>query len=247
MRIAGWILLVAGLCLCASLAWAAVGFLLMGIGLISLQIAERKRRRAMNSAPPGAETPGMRQEPVVAAAPAMYPAESVIIRPNPGVSCYDKEAWRRLVAEDSDLLHLTSILADYGQQYVDEMAKSYLALVDKKRLPAIVEAIIATAQESPHRMSAPRADQRPLTSTRAPIVVSSEPRHDRPATGSSTFATTLLSKAEDPSGAAVEEPSIGITAEETLVGPERSQQRRNTTITSADDDLAEMVSKFAQG
>ena len=51
MRILGWVLLIAGLLLCASILWAAVGFLLMGFGLICLQIAEARRRRVNLTAP----------------------------------------------------------------------------------------------------------------------------------------------------------------------------------------------------
>ncbi len=42
MRVLGWLLLVGGLLLCASILWAAPGFLCMGLGLIFLQIAEEK-------------------------------------------------------------------------------------------------------------------------------------------------------------------------------------------------------------
>jgi|SRR5215211_8172891 len=46
MRILGWVLLIGGLLLCASVSWAAPGFLFMGFGLIFLRMAEQKRRRA---------------------------------------------------------------------------------------------------------------------------------------------------------------------------------------------------------
>src|SRR5258708_37027416 len=52
MRILGWLLLVGGFLLCASILGAAPGFLCMGLGLIFLQIAERKRRRAKPVASP---------------------------------------------------------------------------------------------------------------------------------------------------------------------------------------------------
>ena len=67
MRIAGWILLIAGALLCATLVWATVGFLLMGVGLLSLLVAENNRKRAshpvVERAPPddansGAADPG---------------------------------------------------------------------------------------------------------------------------------------------------------------------------------------------
>jgi hypothetical protein len=49
MRIAGTFLLLGGLLLCISIVWAAVGFAMMGLGLICLLIAERKKH---STAPP---------------------------------------------------------------------------------------------------------------------------------------------------------------------------------------------------
>jgi len=51
MRIAGTFLLLGGLLLCISIIWAAVGFLIMGLGLICLLIAERRKKPS--TAPPG--------------------------------------------------------------------------------------------------------------------------------------------------------------------------------------------------
>ncbi len=48
MRLFGFVLLVAGLLLCVSIVWAALGFLMMGFGLICLLVAERSRKRAPN-------------------------------------------------------------------------------------------------------------------------------------------------------------------------------------------------------
>jgi hypothetical protein len=63
MRIAGAFLLVGGFLLCVSIVWAAVGFLMMGFGLICLLIAEQRTRRS--TAPPGpvADEAGRLQEP----------------------------------------------------------------------------------------------------------------------------------------------------------------------------------------
>ncbi len=51
MRIAGTFLLLGGLLLCISIIWAAVGFMMMGCGLICLLIAERRKKHS--TAPPG--------------------------------------------------------------------------------------------------------------------------------------------------------------------------------------------------
>jgi hypothetical protein len=50
MRILGTLLLFGGFLLCISIAWAAVGFLMMGFGLICLLVAERRKKRS--TAPP---------------------------------------------------------------------------------------------------------------------------------------------------------------------------------------------------
>jgi hypothetical protein len=48
MRLFGFVLLIAGFLLCVSIVWAALGFLMMGFGLICLLIAERNRKCAPN-------------------------------------------------------------------------------------------------------------------------------------------------------------------------------------------------------
>jgi hypothetical protein len=51
-RIVGWLLLLMGTLLVLSIAWAAIGFLSLGIGLICLQVAEKKRKlRRLGSSP----------------------------------------------------------------------------------------------------------------------------------------------------------------------------------------------------
>lgn len=46
MRLLGAGLLVAGFLLCVSIAWAALGFFMMGAGLICLLVAEQRSKRA---------------------------------------------------------------------------------------------------------------------------------------------------------------------------------------------------------
>jgi hypothetical protein len=46
MRLVGAGLLVGGFLLCVSIAWAALGFLMMGGGLICLLVAEERSKRA---------------------------------------------------------------------------------------------------------------------------------------------------------------------------------------------------------
>jgi hypothetical protein len=50
MRLFGLVLLIGGFLLCVSIVWAALGFLMMGLGLICLLIAERSRNRRISRA-----------------------------------------------------------------------------------------------------------------------------------------------------------------------------------------------------
>ena len=161
MRLTGWVLLLIGGLLCATISWAALGFLLMGIGLISLQVAER-RRRPDDAVPAGA---GGFTPPRLSAGlqpPTLDPVTGQDTGQDPGPQRqprrvawpdkkadppYDRQAWRRLVDSDPDLAQLAKVLADYGPQYVDELAASYLAAPDKSRLGAIVDGIIARARD----------------------------------------------------------------------------------------------------
>jgi hypothetical protein len=69
MRIAGTVLLIGGVLLCVSIVWAALGFLMMGFGLICLLIAERRRARLAASTIPYSDEIDPRQEP------ALFPEE----------------------------------------------------------------------------------------------------------------------------------------------------------------------------
>lgn len=173
MRIAGWILLLIGFLLCISVAWATLGFLLMGVGLVSLQVPKQNRRRVPRAASaerlemplravarPRAEEPVIRREPALAPAPEVAQTAdlasprfdgSALARSVAAISVsakpsYDKEAWHHLIEHDPDLAQLASVLADYGQPYVDELAMRYLAAPDKSRLGAIVDGIVANAR-----------------------------------------------------------------------------------------------------
>lgn len=118
----------------------------MGVGLVSLMIAEEKRRRPKIKSALSAEKPeSCQEEPLVtpSGAPVLEPSR----RSSGGNFSYDKNAWRLLVENDADIAQLTSILAEYGDHFVDELAECYLAGTDDKtRLPAIIESIIAGAK-----------------------------------------------------------------------------------------------------
>src|SRR6476660_5028553 len=100
MRILGWLLLVGGLLLCVSILWAAPGFFCMGLGLIFLQIAERKRRKAKSAASPSDQSePHAEQAPVPEATRTLVPPETDeevgAGRENvTGLYSYDRQEWR---------------------------------------------------------------------------------------------------------------------------------------------------------
>jgi hypothetical protein len=151
MRILGWLLLVGGLLLCVSILWAAPGFFCMGLGLIFLQIAERKRRKAKSAASPSDQSePQAEQAQIPEATWAVVPPETEedagAGRENvTGLHSYDRQEWRALLSSDADISRLAKVLESYGQKYVDEFAAAYLALNDKDYLPAILRNIVASA------------------------------------------------------------------------------------------------------
>jgi hypothetical protein len=212
MRIAGWVLLLAGFVLCLSVAWAALGFLLMGIGLVSLQVAERKQRKAEKASAVAvidarpepattlAEVPAAQDAPVAPEPPPLPAPETPL---HADGSVYDREAWRRLVESDPDLARLAAVLADYGQHHVDEFAGSYLAKPDKSRLAAIVNEIVAKAAR---KESAPAA-----------VTPPEVPQRSTPRIRTAPDATRL----------------------------EPPPEHANDKIASAEDDLSELIRKFA--
>jgi len=151
MRILGWLLLVGGLLLCVSILWAAPGFFCMGLGLIFLQIAERKRRRAESAASPSDQSePQAEQAQIPEATWALVPPETEedagAGRENvTDLYSHDRQEWRALLSSDAGISRLAKVLESYGQKYVDEFAAAYLALNDKDYLPAILRKIVASA------------------------------------------------------------------------------------------------------
>lgn len=178
MRFAGWLLLIVGTLLCVSIVWATIGFLMMGLGLICLLIAEKRTKRATAVArPPGKAT----KPPATAREPRFQPVEiravaaslpepratsaaraaraavvtSTIARIRQEHSSYDAEKWNALVGSDPDIARLVEALAPYGRQHVDELATVYLALDDKNYLPDIVDEIVASARRNAGQHRAP--------------------------------------------------------------------------------------------
>jgi hypothetical protein len=172
MRIAGWVLLVGGFMLCVSALSAAFGFLFMGFGLIFLQIAEQKAKSpaTSESSRSGQSEPQREPPPHRALAPSQAaPEREVVDRESAiGPSSYDRERWRLLLRNDADISRLVTVLAPYGEKYVDELAAAYLALNDKDHLPMILRQIIASARRDNHQNV---AGDRSLENSNADAVV----------------------------------------------------------------------------
>ena len=124
--------------------------LLHGLGLIFLQIAERKRRRAKSAASqPDQSEPQLEPAAIPEAARALVPpnADARAGRKNAtSLHSYDTQKWRALLSSDGDIWRLAKALEPYGQKYVDEFAAAYLAVNDKDHLPMILRQIIASAR-----------------------------------------------------------------------------------------------------
>jgi len=248
MRIAGWTLLVGGLFLCLSVVWAALGFLMMGFGLISLQVAEHNRRRATNLTTLSAEcSDAPPEEHEVGSERAQVLYKEAPCRASSRETSYDRQAWQRLLERDADLAQVTSVLADYGQQYVDEFANDYLSAGDKKRLPKIVEGIIRRARGSAIPFSNDRleSDVKSFSSVGEPDVALHQRDHRAgPLLGAaSKFTVKPPSNPPAPFVEAKQE-TTGATVQDSFT-PEPNVGGRNNTITSADQDLTDLLSKFA--
>lgn len=67
---------------------------------------------------------------------------------------FDRVRWNELVKVDPQLALVAEKLAQLGNKWVDEFARSYMILGDKQYLPNIVNRIIAQAREEEERNAA---------------------------------------------------------------------------------------------
>jgi hypothetical protein len=256
VRVAGWILLIAGAMLCATLVWATLGFLLMGIGLVSLLVAENNRKRARSADASGtrAHQPMAAPPPIATSPPIPEPVPFVRREPSMGTiapaSSYDRQAWRQLVESDTDLARVAAVLGDYGHQYVDELAKEYSAVGDKTRLPEIVDGIIgrAGASVAPRSNLKPANEVRPANSVRRSNLMA--PRPDRtPLPPANLKVSEIL---PDPAPQQLE-PVEPVKQEAVsapvpppiAVEPEPGEKDRTKTIVGADEELTAMLGRLS--
>jgi hypothetical protein len=180
MRIFGGLLIASGLLLCLTIFLAPLGIILIIAGIVCVVIGGRQktvitnvvqvagtpgdaymqanvpvdegRRSGTRSVdgplpPPDPRLTNDRARPVIDVTPS---------RPEAPRYGYDRAKWDALVAFDEDIARIEQALAPYGQSYVDQFAAAYLALNDKRYLPAIIEKILASAKQDARARSAAR-------------------------------------------------------------------------------------------
>ncbi|WP_375311199.1 hypothetical protein WHZ77_29660 [Bradyrhizobium sp. A5] len=133
MNIAGALLLIFGFFLCISIAWATIGFVAMGLGLILLQVVAKR---------PPIELEEKLVQPNL---PDVSPDE-LAIPSNLASGIEHKEGWELLLKSDSELASVAAVLSRFGSQYVDQLARVYMAINRRELLPAILELIVSAAR-----------------------------------------------------------------------------------------------------
>lgn len=147
-RILGWLSLLVGTILVVSVTWVAVGFLSLSLGLIFLQIAERKRKLSRASSSPDVSVDVFLSPQTIhgrqidAGAVPHFRSETDIARPPP-----NGDVWPILTELDPDIKKLAVALAPYGQRYVDQLAAECLDAADATQFPEIGRKIVAAALE----------------------------------------------------------------------------------------------------
>ena len=139
LLLGGYLLCISGYLLCDSLLLVAIGFFMLGLGLICWLIAEGRAAMPRLAGPNAWKEPLQFREPTVA---FVWPKD---LPPSQISDFPDNENWQSLVENDPDIARLVSVLAPYGQQYVDEFARAYLVFNDKEYLPMIIKKIVESA------------------------------------------------------------------------------------------------------
>ena len=258
MRLAGWLLLIAGCALCLSIGWAALGFLLMGVRLVSLRTAEAKRHRAAVAGPAAPELsvaslavtppppPPIRVQPALARVepPPLAAAQRAI-----PVPLSDAEKWRILLATDADVAHLATALLPYGQKHVDRLAAAYLSETDRARLPEIIDRIVATARHDADRSAIEKAA--PLREPVDPpeiVAPGSEPDPGPPMLQAAP-APGLSAKRRFMDSAIPDDETVQTGIDEVPEAVDDSARKatvvRGPTIVVADEDLSDLLGQLA--
>jgi hypothetical protein len=267
LRPAGWLLFIAGFLLCLTVVWAALGFLLMGVGLVALLAAESRRKRLAAAievktvaSAPAAETvvpaspPPARKMVLPPSAPVSPPP----IRPEPSplkppvlrsapVPLTDAEKWRILLASDADVARLAAALAPYGQKYVDRLASAYLREADSSRLPEVINRIVEAARNDAKQNA--DATVAPPAEPVAPPAVEEDPVERHIVETVDEVPPADAEAAPRPSARQRLLDSVIPADELAHAAPDevkKSETRagRGSTIVAADDDLTDLLGSF---
>ena len=169
MRIAGIVVFVFGFLICLSIVGIPFGIFLMIVGVLMMIFGGRSKTIITNVvqvsnapgqsyAPPPEAAPyvpevkqvSAREPPALAPPIDITPRREPLYQPRVTVAQsepdYDRKKWQALLKYDPDLAKVANKMQELGDEWVDELARSYLAINDKTYLPNIVAQIIADAR-----------------------------------------------------------------------------------------------------
>lgn len=141
MRFVGLLLLVFGAALCASVVWAAVGFLAMALGLICIQV-RTKRLSVPGDACVSGERAVVLSEPPIASSDRSSAQAATLEGEAPRKGL----AWSALPDQDEELADVERLLSRYGASYADQFRRLYCIFNSKELLPSIVSLIVEAAK-----------------------------------------------------------------------------------------------------
>jgi hypothetical protein len=243
LLLGGYLLCISGYLLCDSLLLVAIGFFMLGLGLICWLIAEAR------TAVPRLAGPNAWKEPLQFPEPAAAFVSPNKLRPNQSSDLSDGENWQSVVENDPDISRLLAVLAPYGQQYVDELARAYLVLDNKEYLPMIIDKIVKSATRGADKdVTNSRALQRlHAILAESAELTNSTPRID-PIGGSrlpKRRTRDLLdagTSAADGSAPTLDMADANMIANVTALKPE--EEVASATYPETGDDLADLLSKL---
>ena len=253
MRLFGFVLLIAGFLLCVSIVWAALGFLMMGFGLICLLIAERNRKRA-----PKSDVSDIAAGPPIAAAPKL---DKAVARQQPAAFLEPTFAAASSGAHIGAMAGVSDSLLpeeDWSQPAETAVAPLRVENVGDRRAPPLPR---ATRSSEFDRIRALRAERGPVRNEpefrdfSAPVEP--EPRQPPTSLPPPLPEYSLLAELAE---AAVPPPitvAAPIVAEpkaaadqprpETVPVKPATEQAERTVLFDDADDLADLFNKFDLG
>jgi hypothetical protein len=183
----GTALLIVGFMLCVSIAWAAIGFIAMALGLICMLTAEEKKKRAIKLKEAAVSERREQDKELRAHLPQVPPSlpplrySSSEANDNRPLASSQEIIWEALCSDDPDLARVVAVLTPYGKKYVDELAKAYLVFNDKNYLPLILTKIVVSARQDFDQLGAAQVAANGSVSDLVPYsgVQRSPPKRDR--------------------------------------------------------------------